>query len=441
MNGRTKRFSFVSIVVALAALQAIYAFLNYRSVVYADQWDLVPILDAFLNRGDWLTAVFTHHGDHFHTSAYLIMLPLAYLSDWNLSWELATILVVNLLSYLMLYKSVFSVVVERKGSYWLIVSLLISSIYFSTAHGGNLLWTWQLAVYLVTFGLSLTIFGFSSVKNFNLGFVVAIFGAVIASFSFSCGFAIWPAGVFLITTKHDTSWLTRVIFLAIWCAVGFIIVAFFLNSVDGTFSQELDLSASKSVIFLLYFLGTPLAYFSRELSLVVSALGLCSFIYLALRLAFESKQSDRTLLYAVIAMGSFAVVSGLLISLGRLELGFSQARSFRYIIFSQFFWIALFMLIWIRRAVFTKQTVVSRCITSCLVFCMALVIFNAQKIGRTASATAQEHQIYWEEFSGAGEQHELRQIMLKNLNYPDDETSIKYAKMLEDNGLNLYRSD
>jgi hypothetical protein len=68
--------------------------------VYADQWDLIPILDAYFSKGDWLSQIFSHHGDHFHTSAYLIMLPLAKFSNWDLFWELVALLLINAISFL-----------------------------------------------------------------------------------------------------------------------------------------------------------------------------------------------------------------------------------------------------------------------------------------------------------------------------------------------------
>ena len=153
-------------------------------------------------------------------------------------------------------------------------------MYFSVAHGGNLLWTWQLAVYLVVFGLGLTVYGLTSFRSYNIGFILAVLGATIASFSFSSGFSIWPIGIFLILTQNQLGLIKRLSLCSIWGVIGLSILVLFLHDTGGAFSQGLDFSPWRSLVFLLYFLGTPLAYFSRELSLIVASIGLISFAYL-----------------------------------------------------------------------------------------------------------------------------------------------------------------
>lgn len=423
----------------LLSIQTLYACLNYREGVFADQWDLVPILMAYFNEGDWIKQVFSHHGDHFHSAAYLIMLPIAKASNWNLAYELCVILGLNLFSFLVLYKAVLSPLINTSKGHWFAVALMISAMYFSLSHGGNLLWTWQIAVYLVVFGICLTVYGLNSVKNYYLGFTLALLAASTASFSFSSGFAIWPIGVLLILSQHKFSISKRLTLSTIWGLIGSSILLLFLKDTGGSFSQELDFSILRSFTFLLYFLGTPLAYFSRELSLLIAFTSLVSSFFLIYKLSFKLSGTQKKLFYTAISLALFAIITGLLTSLGRVELGFSQARSFRYIVFSQFFWFAFFMLICLYQSIQEKPLNYRSPLWIYLCFCALLLTFNSQKIGRAASKSAQTQHQFWQTFNAATKEEKNR--LLLDLNYPDNKTIIEYSSFLQKHSLNYYKID
>jgi len=423
---------FYLIVAGSAVAQAVYALLFYIKGVYGDQWDLVPLLNEY-----WLKLVFTHHGDHFHSAAYLIMLPLAQLTNWNLLWELLVIILLNGVSFYLLYKRLLIHIINFDSKLCLALVSIIALLYFSVAHGGNLLWTWQLAVYTAVFGMMVTVDSLAAPELTVPRFCLSLLGGLIASLSFSCGFAVWPVGVFLILFNNTHSLRLRIFLITVWCLIGLAAVFWLLADMGGGFSQQLEINPLRTLIFILYFLGTPLAYFSREVSLLAAAVGLGGFVYLTGWLAIRSKGRDRNLIIVAVSLAIFALVAGLLISLGRLELGFSQARSFRYILFSQFFWFSLLSLI----AFYLKQKPVSKLTSKSLSMVIwvvfVLVIFNSQKIGRSSAESAQRYNAFVSIIKEADRNHQDQ--LLLQLDYPDVETLKLSVAQLRRYQLNIFR--
>ena len=420
-----------------ACLQTVTALLFYRRYVYADQWDLVPLLRSYINREQgWFAQLFEHHGDHFHSSAYLIMVPLARFTDWNLLAELLIILAISAASFVLYYSSLTRQNNNFTADLVRFPVLLMAALYFSLAHLGNMLWTWQLAVYLVIFGFSLSVFFLTFKHILWVHFVLALAGAVIATLSFSTGFAVWPVGVLLILANHNESLIKRALMSVLWCLIGLAFVLWFLQEMQGGFSQELELSFMRTTLFMLYYLGTSVSYFSRDLSLVIAGLGLFSWVYLLISTYQQAPLKYKKALIVAIALGLFSIICGLLISLGRSDLGFSQARSFRYIIFSQFFWFSLFFILWIYYEMKGAKKY-PRLLSSILLIFFILILFNSQKIGRASIEKAVMDNKQMSQFREFDDQQTKQAI--NNLVYPPTSIARDYIQWLKQEDLNIYR--
>lgn len=382
------------IIVALAVVQSTFILYFHRRGVYADQWDLVPILDQFLNGGEWLELTLKLHGGHYHTAAYLIMLPLAAITNWSLAAETGVIVSLNLITFWFLYRSFLTKLTSDRRTTSLLVLLSFSALYFSTAHGGNALWSWQIAVYLTIFGFVVMIYNFAADKLRVINFIAALAGGIVGSYAFSCGFAIWPVGFFLLVLRNGLTGRQRFVYSLIWAVVGLAVLVGFAAQMSEGAPVNLSFSFAELALFLLFYLGTPVAYFSRDLSLFIALIALVLFIYLGVKLMFFNAKPSRTKILTIIALGLFAGICGGLISIGRLQFGLDQARSFRYIIFSQFFWFSLLLLIWentqITQSLRTHNKGV-RLRSSLLSILIVFILFNGQKIGRSVVKDARAY--------------------------------------------------
>ena len=70
---------------------AFLAWFIYRfgvDVPFADQWDFVPLLDQLYSGRLTFEALISQHNEHRFLFPKMIMLALAYWSDWNVLWEM-----------------------------------------------------------------------------------------------------------------------------------------------------------------------------------------------------------------------------------------------------------------------------------------------------------------------------------------------------------------
>lgn len=436
------KYSFWSaaLIVIFAMVQMSFVLIFYRKGAYVDQWDLVPILDQYLSGGNWLDLALAQHGGHYHTTAYLIMLPLAKLSNWNLLYETIVLLLLNLVSFALLYQAYLKDILLSNTNLAFIICTSITALYFALGHGGNALWSWQLCVYLCIFGLCLTLSALSATKISYASLGLAALGGTIASFSYSCGFAVWPVGLLILVLRTDSNRKTWP-FIAIWILIGLLISFYYLLNIHNTgMSKAYQFDISDTLIFMLYYLGTPIAYFSKELSLIIVAVGLATFCYLAIKLFPLLKAQQKNGYALILALAAFSLISGLLICIGRLGFGVEQARSFRYLIFSQFFWFSLLLLIWLH-AKTAGQSLFKANKKSLwpLYLILVLVVFNSQKMGRAnAKNTSQDNALYHQLLTSKPNE---RPSLLSDLNYPSREILLNHLSVLERNKLNFYRLD
>jgi len=241
-----------AILAALLIGQTVYILLFYREGIYADQWDLVPMLQAYLSGENWLSKVLALHGGHYHTSAYLIMLPLAEMTNWSLLAETFVILILNFLTFCLLYHSALSAISKSKQHNSTIIFTCFAALYFSIAHGGNALWSWQIAVYLCIFGFAITLSCLSRPQLSPLKFILATIGALVSSFSFSCGFAILPAGFLMILMNHETQ--NKRIYVIAWIILSCLILSNFVYQMSLGHSAGIKVNLLQMPEFLLYYL-------------------------------------------------------------------------------------------------------------------------------------------------------------------------------------------
>ena len=222
------------------------------NVVYQDQWADIGLLGHWYQGTLNLSDLWASHGDHRMLFPNLIVIALAQFTRFNVVFE-------EYLSGVMLVAAaVLFISIHRRHApstpmiYYTPVTLLL----FSFVQYQNTLWGFQMAWYLVTLALALTLFFLDRPALTSWVFVGAIAATVIGSFSSLQGLLIWPVGLLVLYFRRRTRH-----FLLIWivCALTTATVYFYqLNPSEYSNQTYLFTHPIETVKFFLFLIGSVL---------------------------------------------------------------------------------------------------------------------------------------------------------------------------------------
>ena len=314
-------------------------------VPFGDQWELVPLLDAWHAGTLRLADLLAYHNEHRPLVSRVLLFGLALASGWNIRLELAISVAVALGTLLILIWSA-----RRAGGGSPRTMTLLAPVFAvlvcSTKQWENWLWGWQLTVFL-NVAASVALFVLLTRDRLTARRLIGgLLAALVATYSFASGLAVWPLGAWAIVRSSSPS---RRAFLALWVLVGSTVVLPYLAVLlggGGTASvMATGLTAGVGFEILLYlakYLGTPL--FGRSVTAAVAgAAGLTVFVTMSaweLRAAAAGRPR-----FGFVLIGIYAMLGGVMAATGRVGMGTDQAMSSRYVTMSAPFWIALLVLI------------------------------------------------------------------------------------------------
>jgi hypothetical protein len=312
------------------------------NVPFWDHWAFVSLLRALSTKNsEWfLRLLWNQHNEHRLLFPRLVFLLLSKISNWNVVAEIYFSLFLACLSLIglgLIYKK------ACRGSLWGFIP--ISWLVFSLGQWENILWGWQMQIYLQVLGLILGIYLLSSktVKSTAL----AIVCGVIASFSFNSGLVIWPVGLLLLVVLRAERKC-----LALWGLAGaLVITAYYTDYTAPTSHPSLTAVFSNPLIAVKFFLanvGSLLGGGDINLSMTMGAcviatlfVLLCKKVWTVLRTGVHVPESD-------ITVGSLVLLSLLIsaaITVGRVGFGLHAAIAPRYSTMSLLGIIGIYMLL------------------------------------------------------------------------------------------------
>jgi hypothetical protein len=309
-----------------------------------DQWELVPLLaklDAgVLTWGD----LWAQHNEHRLFFPRLVMLALARLSRWSITWELALNLVLALALLLVLAglgRRVLVALGRPASAAWLLPALAVPV--FSLQQYENWLWGWQIQIFLNVLAVALG-FGMLARAPFDWrAWLAAAACGLVALYSFANGALYWPLGAWLLWRRG-----ARRVHLAAWVGLAAVAAGLYLAGYHpNTGHPPLAAALQQPALFgsyFLAFLGAPLASFSPPLALIAGLLSLLIFAYLTLSPHWLCAGA-RTAARPLMALGLYALLSALLAALGRAGFGVAQALSSRYVTISNFLVLSIVVLL------------------------------------------------------------------------------------------------
>ncbi len=314
-------------------------------VPFADQWNFIPLLDQVYSGRLPLEPLISQHNEHRLLFPRMIMLVLAYWSDWNTRWEMAAnhlIASATCLVLLLQAQRPFQDLGSRIPS-GLVIG--ISVIIFSIKQHANWLWGWQIAIFLNVLAVVSGIYLLSHRPLTWMRFLGAIACAVVASFSFGNGLLLWGIGLMMLALVWFKDRRTSIAFPISWLLAGSLLTGVYLNGFRVPSRHPSPWTVLEQPIeyvqYMLSFLGNPI---STEYALLMGFLALSSSAVCLFLLVKRHDVRTETLL-PLIALSLYSIGSAALIGTGRLGFGVEQALRSRYVTMANLCWVALIALI------------------------------------------------------------------------------------------------
>lgn len=316
------------------------------NVLYWDEWALVRLFEKASMHTLSFNDFFVQHGEHRIFFPRIIFLVIAKLTHYNSRVGMFVVLgLITIPGILYYLKAKTQFGFTAKTSPWWFVLLLF--FVFNLAQYQNLLWGFQLSFVMpltfsmLAFYLIDYVYTQKQVTNIvNAGwFILAIFSAVVASFSSAPGLIVWPVGAFLLML-YSIKAPRQLMYFVSWCFVGIASWIFYFN--DYIKPDAHPSLLQHPIAFLEYFcavvgglLPTFFHYHFPVLAAIVGVVaGLC-ILGVGIFTLFKVIKQRETKKYAFwLAVGGYSITVLALISFGRSGFGISHACISRYVTYS-----------------------------------------------------------------------------------------------------------
>lgn len=336
---------------------------------FADQWDMVPLIEKALNGHFVLRDYWAQHNEHRLLFPRLLMLAMALLSDWNVYWELAANFILALLAWGLTCGMAWNSGREiHKGSDEP-VYLLFTLIFFSLTQWGNWFLGWQLQEFMNVLAVIAAFAFLSRRRHYEVALILAIASGVVATFSFASGILVWPIGaVLLVLQRRDRKKKFRQ-HLSVWGVASAVVIVAYLAGYRTPPHHAPLLSAiqqpGQCVLYVLAYLGQPVGRLEDLFAIageligrppegsdqVFSVLmgGLVLILWVTSFAQLQLSGVKLRVLLPWLGMAMYAAGAAALTALGRVDEGLEQAMSSRYAtmanliwlpVVAQFYWVA-----------------------------------------------------------------------------------------------------
>jgi hypothetical protein len=298
-----------------------------------------------------LADLWSQHSEHRLFFPRIIMIALARLTGWDISYELAVNVLLGTAIFLVLVYQLKKTAssVGARGSTWLIP--ILSVIVFSLMQWENWLWGWQIQVFLNVLAVVGGIVLLARPVFTWPRFLGALMMGLVATFSFANGMAYWPVGlVTILLLLFGSSDQRRTFRLAavIWAVVGSAVIWFYLTGYQKpSYHPSVWVIVQEPFVFLRYevtYLFAPVAPNLFTFLLTFPALiACCYFSWLLIR----ARYIQFPILLPYVAMTLYVLVSAFMTGVGRAGFGAGQAGQSRYVTISSVLWICAVIVLWL----------------------------------------------------------------------------------------------
>ncbi|MBV9928263.1 MAG: hypothetical protein JOZ96_24805 [Acidobacteria bacterium] len=337
---------------AASACMPAWLILRYGvDVPYSDQWNVAHFFEQAARGTLTFADLYAQQNEYRQLFPHLLFLGLGRLTGWNVKYEMClSLLLACFVAYGVwrLGARTFSDPL-RRGVLFLLACLLN----FSAIQYDN----WLFGVQVVYFvPIACVVAGLLFAYSEKVGTAAAVAAcaclSVVSSFSSANGLVAWlvlpPA---LLAARPETragAWR----WLALWCAA--LVLCAFVYAADYHHPESLPETSAAlrrplhALAYFVAYLGGPLAAGPRPLT-VALAVGACALLLYAFAFTYVlRRRRDDTLVRrsaAWASLGAYSLVTGALVTVGRVGFGVAQATTTRYVGFSLYLLLGLVYLL------------------------------------------------------------------------------------------------
>lgn len=318
---------------------------NYAdNLPYWDQWELVPLIKKMNDGTLTFSDLWAQHNEHRILFPRIVMLVLAYFTNWNIYFELGINLIFLSISFFLIYNRI-SLCKLNSENHNILLSV-VSVMVFSVIQVENFLWGWQLQIFMnvmmVISGVILLAHGKLSITRVGFAGV----GTMIAVYSFANGLFFLPIGLFIILLRREFNLQQRWKYAAGWILYSSILVFGYLYQYHKPTSHpELEFIFNHPLVATQYFfayLGAPMASFSSTIACMMGIVAISIFFYTIYisSILYRRKTSEFEFILPWIGLMSYSIISAMVTTIGRAGFGINQAMSYRYLTFTILLWVS-----------------------------------------------------------------------------------------------------
>jgi hypothetical protein len=303
---------------------------------YHEQWYFLRHVERMYRGQIDLSDLWEQEAEHRHLFPYALMLLLARLSHWQISWELASNFVLaGITSFAIAWRA--RQVLQTPT---LLFAPIVTVFIFSAAQFECWLWGFEMVTFMnITAAVAGMAFLTSPVEN-RFTFPAALAVGVVSCYSFANGFAYWPAaGIALCLNPAIRRRRMKII---CWLITALLTAAVFMIHYHlpqwSAPANVIAHSPGRCLAFFLVYLGNPVFALHHTSAALAAVVAIIIFATASIAI-LQSPGFDRGRIQFFWSLAAYVLLSGALISSGRANFG--QAISPRYITTTCLFWISL----------------------------------------------------------------------------------------------------
>ncbi|MBE9227341.1 hypothetical protein IQ264_18090 [Phormidium sp. LEGE 05292] len=359
---RVLGFSFA---IAPALLIAILLLKNSVNVPFWDDWAVGVFLSrVFSELKLSVEQLISQHNESRYAFPRLIFIALAYLNNgkWNLTYQMwVSFALACLISINIFY--LIKLTVRGKFLKVIFLTIICNSLIFAPIQYGNWLWGIQLIVFMPIACITTCLVVIYSGINRTAKLFICLILCTISTYSYANGMLSWVIIFPIFALSKSGKW--RIVKEEKWLYVGWVtaftanIVVYFNNYQKPLQTPSFIYALAhldQTIKYFLSFLGAPLGWgtfkyvylenFSLVNNNIIIGLGLI-ILFLGACVYFVWHRQEQVIIYRMtgwLTIGSYAVISGFVTSLGRVGLGLNTSIAERYTTFSVYLPLALICL-------------------------------------------------------------------------------------------------
>ena len=315
------------LIVLIPPITILYFITRYGiTLPLIDQWELVPFLEKAYYHQLTFADLLKPHGDHPIFFPRLIMIILAMLTKWNITFELIFSFILascSLMALTSLAKKTLPQALQP------LTIVLCSFFVFSTMQWECWGWGFCIQIFMSVLATLLAIWFLTIWEGRWQGIILSAFVSFIACYSFSSGVFSWLLGGILIFFSYRKYNKYQII---TWISAGVItLLSCYYSQYTSYFSESVALNNPLNIAnYALTYLGSTFAYENLALAicfgLLLLIINTASTIYL-----FFFDRSAFNKMIPWIALSLFVIINAILTGIGRANsLGVEQALASRY---------------------------------------------------------------------------------------------------------------